>query len=169
MNARITPIFIVVILGVTACGKESTSLPETPEARFERLGRQVYDSYCVTCHQPGGQGIPGSFPPLDQTQWVVGDKGRLIRLILNGMQGSVEVKGELYDNVMNGHAFLSDELVAAVLTHVRSTFGNEAGPVSPDEVAAVRAASEKEGLWEARELVSMTGVPGAEESGSQEE
>ena len=99
------------------------------------------------------------YPPLTQTDWVLGDKGRLIRLVLNGMTGEVEVKGQVYNNVMTPHAFLRDQQIADVLTFVRSNFGNDASPVLPEEVAAVRANLEQDEMWEAFELEQKTGIP----------
>ncbi|MEO0640706.1 MAG: cytochrome c, partial [Bacteroidota bacterium] len=70
-----------------------------------------------------------------------GDKERLIGVLLNGMQGEIEVNGETYNNVMASYATLKDEEIAAVLTYVRSNFGNEASAVTASEVAAVRVKS----------------------------
>ena len=124
----------------------------------EQLGKPVYDTRCAQCHQANGKGIPGSFPSLTQTEWVLGDKGRLVRLLLNGMQGPLEVEGEAYNGIMIlPPPALTDEQVAAVLTYVRQHFGNDAEAVTPDEVATVRAANEQEGLWEAAELLERTG------------
>ncbi len=112
-------------------------------------------------HQAHGQGIPGFFPPLTQTEWVLGDKGWLVRLLLNGMQGPLEVEGEAYNGTMVlPSPSLTDEQIAAVLTYVRQHFGNDAEAVTPDEVAAVRAANDREGFWEAAELLERTGLPG---------
>ena len=131
------------------------------EEQVEQLGKPVYDTRCAQCHQANGQGIPGSFPSLTQTEWVLGDKGRLVRLLLNGMQGPLEVEGEVYNGIMIlPPPALTDEQVAAVLTYVRQHFGNHAEAVTPDEVATVRAANEQEGLWEASELLERTGLPG---------
>lgn len=132
---------------------------ETAQADVS-TGRQVYATYCAVCHQANGEGLAGVYPPVSQTEWIQGDEGRLIRLLLNGMTGQVEVKGSTYNNAMTPHAFLSDEQIAAVLTFVRSNFGNQAPPVTPEAVAAVRAANNKEGLWQAHELEDQTGIPG---------
>ena len=132
------------------------------EEQVEQLGKSVYDTRCAQCHQANGQGIPGSFPSLTQTEWVLGDKGRLVRLLLNGMQGPLELEGEVYNGTMIlPPPALTDEQVAAVLTYVRQHFGNDAEAVTPDEVASVRAANEQKGLWEASELLERTGLPGA--------
>ncbi len=103
---------------------------------------------------------PGSFPPLTQTEWVLGDKGRLVRLLLNGMKGPLEVEGEAYNGTMMlPSPSLTNEQIAAVLTYVRHHFGNDADALTPDEVASVRAANDREGFWEAAELLERTGLP----------
>ena len=125
------------------------------------LGQRVYANNCRTCHQATGLGVPGAYPTLAGTEWVNGDKGRLVRLTLSGLRGPITVDGKPYNNVMTAHAFLSDDQLAAVLTYVRSNFGNAAGPVTPAEVAAVRAANERDEPWTAAELQNQTGIPAA--------
>jgi mono/diheme cytochrome c family protein len=101
-------------------------------------GKKVYDQYCMVCHQVDGQGVPNAFPPLSQTEYVTGDTDRLIGIVLNGLTGEIEVNGEIYNNVMVAHNFLSDQEVADVITYVRSSFGNDAPAVSVEQVATVR-------------------------------
>jgi mono/diheme cytochrome c family protein len=102
-------------------------------------GKVVYDTYCLACHQADGRGVPGQNPPLAKTDWVLGDKTRLIGVLLNGLNDPVEIGGETYDNPMPAHDFLTDRQIADVLTYVRSHFGNQAPAIKPEEVAAVRA------------------------------
>jgi mono/diheme cytochrome c family protein len=125
-------------------------------------GGEIFVRYCATCHQPDGSGVEGAFPSLHQTEWTEGDKGRLIRLVLYGMQGPIEVNGAEYNNVMTPHGFLTDEQVAAVLTFVRSNFGNDAEAVTPDEVARVRAAEGDRDLYESSRLYYRIGIPEAD-------
>jgi len=101
-------------------------------------GGALYNTYCGACHQFNGMGSPGRFPPLAGAEWVTGDKSRLIGVILNGLSGSIKVKGAPYDGVMPAHAFLKDSEIAAVLTYIRSNFGNQASSVSSNEVGALR-------------------------------
>jgi mono/diheme cytochrome c family protein len=101
-------------------------------------GGALYNTYCGACHQYNGMGSPGRFPPLAGAEWVTGDKSRLIGVILNGLSGSIKVNGAPYDGVMPAHAFLKDSEIAAVLTYIRSNFGNQASPVSSNEVGALR-------------------------------
>ena len=108
---------------------------------------------CVTCHQQNGQGIQGTFPPLAENAVVAGDKARLIRLVLHGLSGQVTVKGVRYNNVMPPWKSLSDADMAAVLTYVRSNFGNSADAVTAAEVAAQRAATaSRTAMWTPREI-----------------
>lgn len=127
-------------------------------------GQELFQRYCATCHQPDANGVEGAFPPLRQTEWVLGDKGRIIRLVLYGMQGPIEVKGVSYNNVMTPHGFLTDEQVASVLTYVRSNFGNDADAVLADEVTRVRAAEGERDLFQSSRLRFRIGIPEAEEA-----
>jgi len=74
-------------------------------------GAKLYGTYCVACHQGDGKGDGGRFPPVASTRWVSGNKQRLIGIVLNGLQGEIEVEGRKFNGVMPGNAFLSDEEV----------------------------------------------------------
>lgn len=129
-------------------------------------GEQIYNTRCMSCHQMSGKGVPGTFPPLTGTDWVNGDKGRLIRLLLHGLSGRIEVNGQTYSGVMPpwGGA-LEDEGVAAVLTYVRTNFSNDTTAVTAEEVAKVRAATKgRSKPWTAKELKKPAnqGIPGEE-------
>lgn len=102
-------------------------------------GAVAYTRYCATCHLPSGQGDGNRFPPLFGSEWVTGPKKNLIQVVLKGMSGPIKVRGKSYDGVMPAHAFLSDEQVADILTHVKTTMTHGGSPVSVEEVQAVRA------------------------------
>lgn len=106
-------------------------------------GQQVYGRTCVTCHQANGRGMPNAFPPLAGSTYATGDKGRLIRMTLNGLTGQWTAStGGRFNGVMPPwKAQLNDAEVAAVLTYVRSSFGNSASAVTAEEVARERAAT----------------------------
>ncbi len=118
-------------------------------------GKQVYVIQCAVCHQANGQGINGTHPPLSETPWVTGSKERLIKIVLNGLQEKIRVKGEVYDNVMPAVAYLSDEEIANVLSYIRNDFGNSASEISVDEVLKVRAG---QSLGEPEDLSSVAPV-----------
>jgi mono/diheme cytochrome c family protein len=94
----------------------------------------------VACHKPDGQGIAGTFPPLAGAEQVLGPPAELARIVLLGLRGPVQVKGRGYDQQMPAFSFLSDQDLAQVLTYIRSDFGNQAGAITPAEVARARAA-----------------------------
>jgi mono/diheme cytochrome c family protein len=128
-------------------GRKRLVAPATPDEAKDLLvtdtgvaGAQVYATYCATCHQGNGLGDSGRFPPLAGSEWVTGSKEKLVRVVLNGLEGPIQVKGRPYNNVMPQHRFLKDEDIAAVLTYIRGQFGNRASPVSAGEVRALRAA-----------------------------
>jgi glucose/arabinose dehydrogenase/mono/diheme cytochrome c family protein len=102
-------------------------------------GEKIFSLYCATCHQKDGKGASGRFPPLAGTDWVTGDKKRLIGILLNGLDGAIEVNGETYINAMPQHSFLKDEEIANVLTYIRQNLGNNATEVTANEVAEVRS------------------------------
>ena len=110
-----------------------------PAAQANPLGEKVFKQYCFACHQMDGKGVPGNFPPLINTDWVNGDKERLIKLVINGMEGPIQVNGVTYNSVMTPHGFLSDEEIAGVLTYVRSNFENNSSAVTVEEVQQIRA------------------------------
>jgi mono/diheme cytochrome c family protein len=104
-------------------------------------GGAIFAARCVACHQTTGLGIPGVFPPLAGSEWVLGSDKILVLIPLHGIIGSVQVKGATYAGAMPVFSTLSDAEIAAVLTYVRSQWGNAAPPVSAATVAAGREAT----------------------------
>jgi mono/diheme cytochrome c family protein len=105
------------------------------------LGKEIYIKHCMTCHQVDGVGAQNMIPPLIKTDYVLGDKQRLIKILLNGLQGEIKVNGDMYSGEMPSQAILKDDEIAAVLTYVRKSFGNSASAVITKEVRRVRAAN----------------------------
>ena len=146
-------------------GEDVSTDPDTLEttASPEAEGLQLYTSRCASCHQFNGQGLGNDFPPLNGTDWVTGDKGRLIRVILGGLSGQLDVNGVEYDGSMPPWGeFLDDEQVATLLTFIRSSWGNDASPVLAEEVAKVRQATKaQDGMWTPEALAKKenSGVP----------
>jgi len=112
-------------------------------------GKAIYakEGYCATCHQSDGKGLPGSgFPPLSGTEWVTGSEDRLIKIILKGFMGPIEVNGKSYEGQVPMTPFeglLKDQEVAAIATYIRNSFGNKASVVQAEKVAQIRAALKK--------------------------
>jgi len=108
-------------------------------------GKKVYEetAKCIVCHQANGQGAASQFPPLAGSEWVLAKgPGRLIRIVLHGLQGPVTVKDAAFDSpsMIPWKDLLSDEELAAVLTFIRSNkeWGNAAPPVTAEQVKAIR-------------------------------
>jgi mono/diheme cytochrome c family protein len=121
-------------------------------------GGQLYTLYCSACHGADGKGATGGqFPPLANSAWPVGNAERSIKIVLLGLNGPVEVNGKTYNLEMPPQgAAITDENIAAILTHVRSSWGNKASAVSVDQVKKVRASLGKRAEhWTADELLKL--------------
>jgi mono/diheme cytochrome c family protein len=102
-------------------------------------GKEVYTRVCAACHQASGDGLAGVFPPLAGAGGYYGDAQNMAKIIVHGLNGEIVVKGQTYNGVMPAQGvLLSDEEIAAVATFVRTNFGNDDGPVTVADVAAVR-------------------------------
>jgi mono/diheme cytochrome c family protein len=124
------------------------------------LGKKLFTVHCVSCHQQGGQGVPGQYPPLVGSDWVTGSPARLKRILLQGLEGAITVNGEVYNGNMPAFAAkLKDEHLAAVLTYIRGSWGNEAEPISDQSVAATRQATvSRTKPWSEVELKAITNL-----------
>lgn len=146
-------VFILLIMSLSACGsnRQDSGQKETapsvqgknqsasnPEKGAEHPGLRIYNTVCLACHMANGTGVPGMFPPLAKTDWVTGDKDRLIRITIQGLSGKIEVNGVTYNSIMPPNAHLSNKEIADVLTYIRQSFGNNAGEVTVEEVQRVR-------------------------------
>lgn len=107
------------------------------ELESNELGQNLYNKHCVSCHQIDGQGASGRFPSLS-SEWVNGDKKELIKIILQGIEGDIEVNGEIYNGIMPQYSFLTDDQIADLLTYIRKSFGNNSSSISMDEVEMIR-------------------------------
>ncbi len=128
----------MAILFLLSCGGDANKPAGNPytTAQTAVSGEDVYKKTCVACHQAGGEGVTGSFPPLAKSDYLA-DKDRAILQVLKGKSGEMQVNGVTYNGTMPPQS-LNDEEVAAVLTYVYSSFGNAGGPVTAAEVKAIR-------------------------------
>jgi len=179
VGAVVKSLAFLLIVGLTTYGarlalgenepRDSTSQPHSPAlAVYDEDGAEIYMTRCMSCHQMNGRGVPGVFPPLNGVEWVTGDKGRLIRIVMNGLTGEITVGDETYSGAMPPwNSFLDDQQMAALLTYLRSSWGNDASEVTSAEVASVRAATEdRRNPWTEAELLeeANTGIPGGDSS-----
>ena len=99
-------------------------------------GAQVYTANCVSCHGEQGAGVAGAFPALAGNKAVLGGDKYLSNVLLYGLQGQINANGQVYNGVMPAWAAsLTDAEIAAVITHIRVSWGNTAPAVTE---AAVR-------------------------------
>ncbi|QDU76752.1 Cytochrome c-552 precursor [Bremerella volcania] len=138
------------------------SIPVTADPKVMAMGKEIFlrESHCATCHQPHGQGMPNLYPPIDGTLWTNGSEDRLISMVLDGMHGTIEVKGKTYSSPplppMTGfRQLLNDEEVAAVLTYVRNSWSNRAKPITASQVAKIRAIDRGDAtFWHVNDLMA---------------
>jgi mono/diheme cytochrome c family protein len=121
------------------------------------LGRIQFEMHCAACHQPDGSGKEGGGPPLAGSSWVSGAESRLIRIVLHGLRGPIEVGGETYNREMLGFgSVVTDEQIAAILTYVRSEWGGIDTPVGEESVSQIRrATADRIGYWTVDELLQI--------------
>ncbi len=143
----------------TAAAPEGDPAAAAPSAASQPNGRQLYQR-CAVCHQATGLGVPGAFPPLAGSEWATAENAAVpIRVVLHGLQGAVTVKQQRFSSAMPAYGTgqaMSDAEVAAVLTYVRSAWGNSASAVTAEEVASERAATASRTTpWTAADLTPL--------------
>jgi mono/diheme cytochrome c family protein len=104
-------------------------------------GKQLFAAKCAACHQATGLGVPGVFPPLAGSEWVAGEPQVLSRILLHGVTGELTVKGTAYKGAMPAFNTLTDDELAALMTFIRSEWGNQAPAVTANQVQAEREAT----------------------------
>lgn len=144
-------------LGEAKDERPQTDLGELTEAQrtLYENGRQKYAT-CISCHGQEGAGVSGVGSSLDGSEWVQSDPEALVRIVLQGFSGGAEERGEDISGVMPGHRYLSDDDVAAIVTYIRQSWGNDAPPVSPGDVARIRQeAGNRQATWSPDELRAL--------------
>lgn len=129
-------IVLLYILGIAISFGFFTQ--ESPLQKSIRKGAEVYTDFCVTCHLPNGKGIPGAFPPLAQSDYLLKNRTNSIKAVKYGQSGSIIVNGKTYTSVMPSLG-LTDEEVADVMNYILHSWNNPpAKIVTPKEVADVK-------------------------------
>ncbi|MCM5557217.1 cytochrome c [Pleomorphomonas sp. JP5] len=108
-------------------------------------GTEVFESVCAACHQSGGTGTPGLAPPLvDPALWQrLGDKAPdyVANVMIGGLSGTITAGGQgYYGLAMPSQEYLSDEELLAAANHVLQDLAGSKLVVTPDMIAAARAA-----------------------------
>jgi mono/diheme cytochrome c family protein len=157
-------VFNASVVSWSGGGAGSAPAPIDPKV----LGKKVFTQNCAVCHQSTGLGVPAQFPPLAGSEWVLsqdwhGDN-HLVKNVLYGLQGPVIVKKMPFNNAMAPWNQLSDQKISAVLTYIRSAWGNNAPPISPEFVAKVR--EDNKSRTEAWTMPELKAIPKEMCSGS---
>jgi mono/diheme cytochrome c family protein len=123
----------LLVVALCSCSKGSNA--QTSSATN---GESTYLANCASCHQPNGKGLAGTFPPLAGSAIANGDPVKVVRIVKFGITGTLVVAGNHYNGMMPAWSpTLSDDAIAALLTYVRSSWGNHAGAVTAAQVGAV--------------------------------
>jgi mono/diheme cytochrome c family protein len=130
----------------SAYGDQRTSAslrpPEQAAGGIAKVGgKQIFAAQCAACHQATGLGVAGVFPPLAGSEWAIGDEKVLINILLHGIVGEIEVKGNKYSGAMPAFNTLRDDELAAVLSYIRSDWGNQGPAVKTGTVKTQREAT----------------------------
>ena len=149
-------VFSPKLVSWSGAGAGGVAVPVDPKV----VGKRIFTQNCVVCHQTSGLGMPGQFPPLVASEWVVGGDwvadNHLVGILLHGMQGAIQVKGVTYNNAMPQWKQLKDDQIAAVLTYIRSEWGNAAAPISPEYVKSIRdKTTDRTEPWLQKELKAI--------------
>jgi mono/diheme cytochrome c family protein len=112
---------MVIVAGFAAAAS-------APSGAQEMDGKSLFMKNCAACHQATGKGIPGAFPPLAGSKFVLGKGSEVATVLLKGRGGMPD-----FSDSMN------DRDIATVLTFVRGNWGNKAEGLSEAEVAALRS------------------------------
>ena len=150
MSRKLTPILIFAGCLVLFFGSHASNFKKPYASGFKhrtmnlqqessmKIGENLYVKYCLQCHQKDGSGVPNMFPPIMKSDWVTGDKNKLIKVLLNGLDGDIEVNGDPYSQTMPKQNYLTDIEIAQILTYIRQNFGNNASAIQPADVNKLR-------------------------------
>ena len=125
---------------VHAAEVASAKLPSPEQLK---AGEEVFKTACMACHQLDGKGLPGAFPPLAGSDYLLKDRARAVATVVHGRTGAITVNGKQFDSIMPPMTQLSDQEIASALTYVSNSWGNKGWLVSATEVKAARAKAPK--------------------------
>ncbi|WP_411826059.1 c-type cytochrome [Luteolibacter sp. AS25] len=146
-----------LVLEESAEDAKTAPASDNPAALIKE-GKTVFTTVCAACHQADGKGLPGAFPPLAGSDWVNGPEERIILIVLHGLGGEIVVNGETWNSIMPAQgATLDDRKISAVLSYIRSEWGNSSPPVTPAKVAELRENFADHAPWTTTDLDNITG------------
>ncbi|MEZ4773211.1 MAG: cytochrome c [Bacteroidia bacterium] len=130
MKISLTIAVFITILGA--------GFPDGEWEKSKNRGKEVFENYCVACHQGTGQGIIGAFPPLAKSDYLMADPARAARAIKFGQSGEIVVNGVKYNNYM-AELGLEDQEIADVMNYIMNSWGNKADSmISVDFIRGIK-------------------------------
>jgi len=144
MDIKIRPFFpflifcMVILPALLKAQGNHCAVKKTPYRLSMDSGKKIYSVQCLTCHQADGLGVSNMNPPLNG-KGILGDKKKLIAIVIKGLATHEEIDGQTYQNVMPAHPEMKDQDIADVLTYIRNSFGNKASSVKVSEVKLARS------------------------------
>lgn len=119
--------------------EETPKVPFNPQGNPSILnGKRLYIQNCASCHGREGKGVGNSFPPLVNSEWLTGDKSVPVRILLNGLTGPINVKGQKYSGYMPSfRARLSAAEMVSILNYLRVESKDSVSKISQDDVIRI--------------------------------
>ncbi|HEX2522124.1 MAG TPA: cytochrome c [Terriglobia bacterium] len=148
MKSKLTVLALVLSFISELTAKDVSQANSSGAAHYERL--------CAGCHGGDGLASDGEAPPLAGSSWVSGPETRLIRMVMHGVRGPIQVGDRMYDREMPGvGSKLADREMAAMLSFVRRRWGGSSAPITSEAVKRVRrAAGTRTRYWTVEELLA---------------
>lgn len=101
-------------------------------------GATAYQQYCQACHQPGGVGMKGVFPPIANNSNVAGNPEYVAQAVIKGVSGPIEVDGTQYNGVMPPMAYLSDQVIADLANFIEQEWGDKGKKLTAEDITKLR-------------------------------
>ncbi|ODS79252.1 MAG: hypothetical protein ABS46_16065 [Cytophagaceae bacterium SCN 52-12] len=111
----------LLLSGLASAAISCRSAEELKRDQYFVEGERLYGVYCANCHQPGGEGMANLYPPLHFPK----DKGRFIQVARHGIDGEIEVNGQVYNRPMPANPMLTDLEIAEITTFIYNSWGGE--------------------------------------------
>jgi nitrite reductase (NO-forming) len=137
MNRIIKTYGLVVCFALATISLFAQKQPSVDLNKSIQSGLELYGTYCQSCHMENGEGLEDIYPPLAKSDFLMADKIRSIKIILNGASGPMKVNGKNYEGEMPGYP-LTDQEVSDLMNYIRNSFGNKGGAITPAEVSLAR-------------------------------
>lgn len=120
---------ISLVVMLYSCQSEQ----ELTYARYYVNGKGVYENHCQSCHGKDGNGLKALYPPLTDTVFLKTNKNKIACMIKYGIKGKMVINGKEYEGEMPAETHLSDIEIAALITYITNSFGNNQGLYEADD------------------------------------